>query len=354
MRTLYEHTTLRVTGSDMQGGLAKHDLVGEMAVGANMVQFVKTHFPERQGTPPFHASRVVLLVRNPYDCIESYFNLMMTGTHTTSVTPEIREKAKNYFDEYVLREIRVWKTFHQFWMNQDVPLLLIRYEDVVRDPTVVMQRVLQFVLEVKRMGTFFTQRIQRCVGEQEKIERMGSYKPRSGGIGKSLSKYSPELLQKLRDDKQLTNIMGFFGYSELLTKKPEEWSTLTPLKDGATEYLPSWHNTGNQKVVLLNKGKLARGPQEQTPWNKIKMELGLLKKREDTSSNVQCKDGEEQGTAINADCKNGGEQGTATAEGKDGEEQGAAVNADCNDGGEQGAAMADGKDGEQGAAKAEK
>ena len=27
MRTLYEHTTLRVTGSDMQGGLAKH---GEM------------------------------------------------------------------------------------------------------------------------------------------------------------------------------------------------------------------------------------------------------------------------------------------------------------------------------------
>lgn len=27
MRTLYEHTTLRVTGSDMQGGLAQH---GEM------------------------------------------------------------------------------------------------------------------------------------------------------------------------------------------------------------------------------------------------------------------------------------------------------------------------------------
>lgn len=38
MRTMYEHTTLRVTGSDMQGGLAKHDLVGEMAVGTNMVQ----------------------------------------------------------------------------------------------------------------------------------------------------------------------------------------------------------------------------------------------------------------------------------------------------------------------------
>ena len=28
MRTLYEHTTLRVTGSDMQGGLAKHGELG--------------------------------------------------------------------------------------------------------------------------------------------------------------------------------------------------------------------------------------------------------------------------------------------------------------------------------------
>jgi hypothetical protein len=87
MRTLYEHTTLRVTGSDMQGGLAKHDLVGEMAVGTNKVQFVKTHFPERRGSTMFRASRVVLLVRNPFDAIESYFNLMMTGTHTKSLTP---------------------------------------------------------------------------------------------------------------------------------------------------------------------------------------------------------------------------------------------------------------------------
>ena len=150
MRTLYEHTTLRVTGSDMQGGLAKHDLVGECAVDAKFVQFVKTHFPERQGNPQFKASRVVLLVRNPFDAIESYFNLMMTGKHTDTITPEIRAKTVKYWEEYVLKEIKVWKLFHAWWLDQDVPLLLIRYEDLVRWPDKVMGRVLSFVLEVKR------------------------------------------------------------------------------------------------------------------------------------------------------------------------------------------------------------
>jgi hypothetical protein len=134
----------------MQGGLAKHDLVGECAVDAKFVQFVKTHFPERQGNPQFKASRVVLLVRNPFDAIESYFNLMMTGKHTDTITPEIRAKTVKYWEEYVLKEIKVWKLFHAWWLDQDVPLLLIRYEDLVRWPDKVMGRVLSFVLEVKR------------------------------------------------------------------------------------------------------------------------------------------------------------------------------------------------------------
>lgn len=121
-----------------------------MAVGANMVQFVKTHFPERMGTPPFQASRAVLLVRNPFDAMESYFNLMMTGTHTNSLSDEIREKTKKVFEEYVMKEIRVWKAFHEFWLNQDIPILFIRYEDLIRNPPAVMMRVIQFTLEIKR------------------------------------------------------------------------------------------------------------------------------------------------------------------------------------------------------------
>jgi len=276
MRTMYEHTTLRVTGSDMQGGLAKHDLVGEMAVGANMVQFVKTHFPERQGGAPFQASRVVLLVRNPFDAMESFFNLMMTGTHTKTITPEVREKTKKQFEEYVLKEIRVWKRFHNFWMSQDIPLLLIRYEDLIREPDKVMARVLQFVLEIQRMGTFFSERIDRCIKEQQEIERMGSYKPRSGGIGKSLAKYSPELLKTLKADENLKVIMAHLGYKDLLSKPVEEWSNLEPLRGHATEFLPTWHMTEHKKVVIVNKGGLARTRDEVTMWGKIKAEMGII------------------------------------------------------------------------------
>jgi len=278
MRTMYEHTTLRVTGSDMQGGLAKHDLVGEMAVGANMVQFVKTHFPERQGAAPFRACMSVVLVRNPFDAMESYFNLMMTGTHTATVTDEVRKKTTKVFEEYVLREIRVWIGFHNFWMNQDIPILLVRYEDLIRKPDKVMARVLQFVLEIQHMGTFFTERIDRCIKEQAEIESMGSYKPRSGGIGKSLAKYSPELFQKLKSNKQLRQMMGHLGYTELLEKPAEEWSSLKSLTDYGTEYLPTWHQTQNKKVVLLNRGNLARTKDEQTNWMQIKNSLGIFEK----------------------------------------------------------------------------
>merc|ERR1712127_388727 len=109
-------------------------------------------------------------------------------------------------------------------------------------PDKVVARMIAFVLEIQYMGTFFTQRIDRCIKEQQEIERMGSYKPRSGGIGKSLSKYSPQLLRTLKEDKNLQAIMGHIGYKDLLVKPVEEWSNLPPLQDYATEYLPSWVN----------------------------------------------------------------------------------------------------------------
>jgi hypothetical protein len=143
MRNLFERTTLRVTGSDMRGGLTQHDLVGEAAVSANIVQFVKTHFPERRGEVAFRSSRAVLLIRNPYDAIESYFNLMMTNTHTTSISEEQRNQYKNLWQEHVLKEIQVWRAFHEYWLQQEIPLLLVKYEDLIRFPDKVMARVIQ-------------------------------------------------------------------------------------------------------------------------------------------------------------------------------------------------------------------
>lgn len=271
LRTLYERTSLRVTGSDMRGGLQKHDLVGEAATQTNCVQFVKTHYPERMGAPPFRVNRAVLLVRNPYDALESYFNLMTTNTHTTSLSAEERKKHEKIFADMAKKEILVWKDFHEYWLRQNIPLLVIRYEDLIRYTDKVIAKVLKFVLEVNDMQ-FFEDRIDRAIRE-EQIEKLGSYKPRSGGIGKSLTKgvYSPELLQEINTG--ILDTMAKFGYDEMLVPNPSEWK-LEPL-DQLGVYIPG---TAKEPLVINQKG-LVRGPRRQTNWRAVKNQMEMKEQK---------------------------------------------------------------------------
>lgn len=266
LRTLYERTTLRVTGSDMRGGLTKHDLVGEAATENNAVQFVKTHYPERRGSPPFLVNRAVLLVRNPYDAMESYFNLMMTNTHTTSLTEEQRKRHATIFAEMARKEIQVWRDFHEYWLAQQIPLLVIRYEDLIRHTDKVIAKVIRFTLEVQNMG-FFEDRISRCIRE-EQIENLGSYRPRSGGIGKSLGTgmYSTELLKELNEG--IGDTMIKLGYEEMMMNAhPEEWK-LEPLDQYGVDI------AGKPNAVMsINGNQLVRGPKRFTNWRDVRMQM---------------------------------------------------------------------------------
>jgi hypothetical protein len=265
MRTLYERTTLRVSGSDMRGGLQKHDLVGEAATRTNCVQFVKTHYPERMGAPPFRVDRAVLLVRNPYDAMESYFNLMTTNSHNTTLSDEARKKHEKIFADMAKKEILVWRDFHEYWLRQKIPILVIRYEDLIRYTDQVMTKVIKFVLEVKSMN-FFEERIDRCIRE-EQIERLGSYKPRSGGIGRSLTKgvYSPKLLADINCG--IMNTMEKFGYSEMLVPNPSEWKN-EPLDDLGVELIPT-----ERQPLVINQQGLVRTAQRNTDWRAVKQQM---------------------------------------------------------------------------------
>jgi len=66
-------------------------LAGEGLVDKR-VWIVKTHYPERYGKTKFYAERVILLVRNPLDCITSLFNMVCTGSHNRSIHDEDFEK----------------------------------------------------------------------------------------------------------------------------------------------------------------------------------------------------------------------------------------------------------------------
>lgn len=94
VRKLLEASTGIVTGSDsrpnrvLSASLLRFGYLGE-GITDQSVWVVKSHFPERMGFIRFPVSRVVLLVRNPFDAIESYFHMAMTNTHDKTLSTEV-------------------------------------------------------------------------------------------------------------------------------------------------------------------------------------------------------------------------------------------------------------------------
>lgn len=76
---------------------------------------VKTHYPERTGFAEFNASKCIVIVRSPIDCITSLFNMIATGSHTDSIPEQKLEKVMNLWEEFVKDEGKVWADFHDFW-----------------------------------------------------------------------------------------------------------------------------------------------------------------------------------------------------------------------------------------------
>ncbi|KAL7490065.1 hypothetical protein ACHAW6_015788 [Cyclotella cf. meneghiniana] len=265
MRTLLERITSTVTGSDTRPDRSlsiklaqEHDLVGEGLVGNDfspndshpssnknslpgkrkvyqtyydpMVNVVKTHFPERKGWKQVTANRVILLVRNPYDAIDSYWNLCCTNTHTSSLEESVYEKYAAKFESMARHEIKIWCEFHYYWFDictrDSIPLLIVRYEDLILNTEAEIHRVLNFLKESKdsKLDAFWNWRIMHALGKSIEKQRpssnigdeadggstctasLGSYRPRSsnGGldsIGKSLRKnrYTESVLCHMHD-----------------------------------------------------------------------------------------------------------------------------------------------------------
>lgn len=64
-------------------------MAGEGVVDQRLVHVVKSHWPERRGWCPVKADRAILVVRNPFDAMDSYFNMCLTNTHHLSLTEKV-------------------------------------------------------------------------------------------------------------------------------------------------------------------------------------------------------------------------------------------------------------------------
>lgn len=191
-------------------------LEGE-GVADKRVQLVKTHFPERMGSLLYATEKTVLLIRSPLDCIISLFHMDCTATHDCSILDSDFVSFASKWEAWVQNEITVWRDFHNYWMKQDVPLHIIRYEDLLNRPGEVIPDLMKFVFNVPQIdGTLLQSYIDIAVAEGAQK----TYKPRVGKANANTDKYNQEMLDGIA--KECGDQLKCLGYYQHLAQADSE------------------------------------------------------------------------------------------------------------------------------------
>jgi len=184
LRSLVERITGVFTGSDSDPRrplcklLIESGLYGEGMVDSKVFA-VKTHFPERLGRLPFKADRAVVIVRNPFDAIVSYFNMVLTETHVDSIEDEEYIKLWDMWDVFIREETEVWKVFHQHWRDVEsrIPVLFVRFEDMLEHRFETYSKITKFILNTDTLQDTEYESLVRAAANTD-IRDIGTYRPR--------------------------------------------------------------------------------------------------------------------------------------------------------------------------------
>jgi len=263
LRSLLEATTGFVTGSDTRPDRAlslaladRHDLVGEGITSPNQTRLVKTHWPERIGFRKYTAHRAVFLVRNPFDAIDSYWNLNVTNTHTEKVTDEVYAEHEKFFYDLVLNEMKVWVQFLDYWSSQSTEVLWMRYEDLVLRPKEQLMRVLHFCMT--QPAEVWEERVESVLMWREhgyqplSLDRREQSEAKSP-FGRSLDRYPPDLQQRLHeiDTKGWLETFGYHVFKQSFPKNIHQGG-LPPLQGATIMKVHPHQSTSSSKGIQVN------------------------------------------------------------------------------------------------------
>lgn len=171
-----------------------------------------------------------------------------TATHDCSIADSDFISYKAQWESYLKNEISVWRDFHNFWMKQDLPVHIIRYEDLVARPGEIMPDFMRFVFGTKDIeGTLLESYINIAVAEGAKK----TYKPRVGKANANMDKYSQELLDNVA--KCCPEQLKCLGYYHLL-RQPDSDKFIV---DGRCDWITKYNK--KQLEFSLKKQK---GPQQ--------------------------------------------------------------------------------------------
>jgi hypothetical protein len=143
LRQLVEDMTNVFTGSDsrpnrtLTAALLRYGFKGEGIIDESVIA-VKSHYPERLGFARFETKRIILLVRNPFDALDSYFHMCLTNTHDRSLHPIALQspELQQLWREFIPNEAHTWESFHEFWARKAampesrLQMIVVRFEDL--------------------------------------------------------------------------------------------------------------------------------------------------------------------------------------------------------------------------------
>lgn len=173
----FEESTMIYTGSDgdpkkkLIWDLKEVGMAGEGKVN-DLVWIVKTHFPAAAGKHHFWANKVILIVWNPIDTLVSLFHFESTGTHNMSVCEADWERHSTDWDFFLKRKLELWVKYHEFWISgrHNVPLYIVKYEDLKANPISEMRKIYSYLLKInesKIEGTLLELLIKKSLGKKD-------------------------------------------------------------------------------------------------------------------------------------------------------------------------------------------
>ena len=183
------------------------------------VWIVKSHSPWLMPEAPlFKANKVLVIVRSPLDTNLSWFNLIAMASHDTKVPFEIEKDYPNFFDWW----IKDCNKHINDWMQQmmkdakfyDVPMLFIRFEDLVNNPEPELYNLMRFILGKKDLtGTNAERRIKEIIAMDKRVTETYKLKDSTRRKNPNAYRYTQEQLDWIGQCNK--DWLHFFGYAKL-------------------------------------------------------------------------------------------------------------------------------------------
>lgn len=108
-------------------------------------------------------------------------------------------------------EVTVWRDFHDYWINAEMPVHIIRYEDMVKRPRYAMTELMKFMYKLDDLeGTVIGQYVNMAT----EVAAPQKYAPRAGKAGMAnIDKYDHELLTYMSDNcAEILKKLGYYQH----------------------------------------------------------------------------------------------------------------------------------------------